>query len=209
MYQLVQIGYIYFQVQISNYNAIYGSFAALPFFVMWLQLSWFVVLLGAEISFFHQHRKTWHYYQQYEQLSPYLRKLLALHVAHILVRNFADGKPALTATQLTQLTQTPLPLIQQSLDMLLESGIISKTPVKGELDLAYQPAKALDLISIKYALTSLDRKGLEDSQVLQTPHIDQLAKLLEQFEAALEQHPANRLLKEMPFEEDLENLEDP
>jgi membrane protein len=198
-YQLVQIGYIYFQVQISNYNAIYGSFAALPFFVVWLQLSWFVVLLGAEISFFHQHRKTWHYYRQYARLSPYLRTLLALHLTHVLVKNFADGAPPLNATQLTQHTQTPLPLIQQSLDMLLESGVLSKTPVKGEFDMAYQPAKSLDFLSIRFVLTSLDHRGIEDAQVLQTPHIDHLSHILEQFDAALEQHSANVLLKNLPL----------
>lgn len=201
IYQLVQAGYIYFQVKISNYNAIYGSFAALPFFVMWLQLSWFVVLFGAEISFFHQHRKTWHSYQYYERLSPYLHKLLALHIAHVLIKNFAQGHPPLNAEQLMRQTQLSLALIQQSLDMLIESGVVSKTPVKRERDMAYQPAKALELLTVKSVLTALEQRGIEDSQVLQTPRIEPIAKLLEQFDAALEQHSANVLLKDMPLKE--------
>ncbi|GAK56633.1 membrane spanning protein ribonuclease BN-like family [Candidatus Vecturithrix granuli] len=201
IYQLVQAGYIYFQVKISNYNAIYGSFAALPFFVMWLQLSWFVVLFGAELSFFHQHRKTWHSYQYYERLSPYLRKLLALHIAHILIKNFAQGHPPLSTEQLTRQTQLSFALIQKSLDLLLESGIILKTPVQGERDMAYQPAKPPELLSIQNVLTSLERRGNEDPQILQTYHIDQIVKLLEQFDAALEQHPANVLLKDVPLNE--------
>ena len=51
IFQLAQWAYIYFQVGVAKYNAIYGSFAALPLFLVWLQLSWLIVLLGAEISF--------------------------------------------------------------------------------------------------------------------------------------------------------------
>ena len=51
IFQLVQKAYIYFQIGVSQYNAVYGGFAALPLFLAWLQLSWLIVLLGAEISF--------------------------------------------------------------------------------------------------------------------------------------------------------------
>ena len=50
-FQLLQWGYIHFQVGVSKYNAIYGSFAALPLFLVWLNWSWLIVLFGAEISF--------------------------------------------------------------------------------------------------------------------------------------------------------------
>jgi membrane protein len=51
VYQLLQWTYIHFQIGVSNYGAIYGSFAALPLFMLWVQLSWMVVLGGAEIAY--------------------------------------------------------------------------------------------------------------------------------------------------------------
>lgn len=48
---LWQWGYVYVQGFMSAYNAIYGSFAALPLFIIWLQVSWQIVLLGCELSF--------------------------------------------------------------------------------------------------------------------------------------------------------------
>ncbi len=54
IYQAFQWAYINFQILVSGYNAVYGSFAALPLFFIWVQLSWLIVLFGAEISFAHQ-----------------------------------------------------------------------------------------------------------------------------------------------------------
>jgi membrane protein len=49
LFQIVQPVYIEFQVGIANYNAVYGSFAALPLFFVWVQTSWTLVLFGAEL----------------------------------------------------------------------------------------------------------------------------------------------------------------
>ncbi|NGX63117.1 MAG: hypothetical protein KR126chlam6_00524 [Candidatus Anoxychlamydiales bacterium] len=51
IYQIVQIIYVNFQTGITKFNAIYGSFAALPLFLIWLQISWLIFLYGAEMCF--------------------------------------------------------------------------------------------------------------------------------------------------------------
>lgn len=51
IFHLVQWGYVYFQLSISQYGTVYGSFAAIPLFLIWLQISWFITLLGAELSY--------------------------------------------------------------------------------------------------------------------------------------------------------------
>ena len=58
-YQIAQGAYISFQIGAAKYNAIYGSFAALPLFLMWLQISWWIVLFGAELSFANQNVDTY------------------------------------------------------------------------------------------------------------------------------------------------------
>ena len=61
LYQLVQVLYIKSQMVASNLGAIYGSFAALPLFLTWLQLSWQIVLYGAELAFAHQNEETYEF----------------------------------------------------------------------------------------------------------------------------------------------------
>jgi membrane protein len=55
-WELAQWGYFHFQVGVANYNAIYGTLAAVPVFLVWIYTSWLIVLLGLEIVFAHQHR---------------------------------------------------------------------------------------------------------------------------------------------------------
>ena len=55
-WELAQWGYFHFQVGVANYNAIYGTLAAVPIFLVWIYTSWLIVLFGLEIVFAHQHQ---------------------------------------------------------------------------------------------------------------------------------------------------------
>ena len=88
IFQIAQWGYIAFQVGVTRYNAIYGSFAALPLFLIWLQLSWLIVLLGAEFCFAHQNVNMYEYEPDCRQISPSFKKLISLQIAHLLIVNF-------------------------------------------------------------------------------------------------------------------------
>jgi membrane protein len=55
-WQLAQWGYFHFQVGVANYNAIYGTLAALPVFMVWIYTSWLIILFGLEIVRVHQYR---------------------------------------------------------------------------------------------------------------------------------------------------------
>lgn len=55
-WELAQWGYFHFQFGVANYNAIYGTLAAVPVFLVWIYTSWIIVLFGLEIVFAHQHR---------------------------------------------------------------------------------------------------------------------------------------------------------
>ena len=90
-YQLFQGFYIALQVGAARYNAIYGSFAALPLFLAWLQISWVIVLFGAEISFAKQNA------QEHEFEADTAQVLVALHQVHALAREAPISK-AITAS---------------------------------------------------------------------------------------------------------------
>ena len=51
---VLQLFYIYAQIWVTAYNAIYGSFAALPLFMLWVQFSWTICLFGAQLTYTNQ-----------------------------------------------------------------------------------------------------------------------------------------------------------
>ncbi len=47
--------YLETQVMVTRLNAVYGAFAAVPLFMVWINIGWFIILIGAELSYAFQH----------------------------------------------------------------------------------------------------------------------------------------------------------
>ena len=197
IFQAAQSAYILFQVGVAKYNAIYGSFAALPLFLIWMQLSWLIVLFGAEISFAYQYVDTYEFEPDRRQISPAFKRLLTLQIAHRVISTFSKGKMPLTASKLSQALEIPVRLVQQILDELVESEILSITEIKGNEKLAYQPARDINIITIKSIIEALEQKGVDNIPVAQTPELQSLSEVLWTFSAEIEKSPANCLLKDI------------
>ena len=126
IFQIVQWAYITFQIGAANYNAIYGSFAALPLFLVWLQLSWLIVLYGAELSFAHQNVDTYEFEPDALQASHRLKMLLSLQIAQHLIKNFATASDPPSAAQISHRLEIPIRLVNEILSELVKSGIFRR-----------------------------------------------------------------------------------
>ena len=135
IYQIFQGIYINFQIGVAKYNAIYGSFAAVPLFLMWVQISWWIVLFGAELSFASQNVRTYEYEPDCLKISPAFKKLLTLQVAHLLVQTFKNGEKPLTDAQISHRLDIPIRLMHQILYELVASGLLIETKTKEDMDL--------------------------------------------------------------------------
>jgi len=197
IFVVVQKFYIIFQVGVAKYNAIYGSFAALPLFLVWLQLSWFIVLFGAELSFAHQNVEAYEFEPDRKRISPAFRKLLSLQVVHKLVRNFIQGEKSMTAPEISETLDIPIRLVHEILFDLSECGLVTETTSEDEKEVAYQPARDINDFSISYILESLEKKGIDSIPVARTDSFTALSESLEEFSTAIEKSPANRLLKDI------------
>ncbi len=196
-FQLAQWLYINFQIGTARYNAIYGSFAALPLFLAWLQVSWIIVLIGAEISFAHQNADTFEFEPDSRNISLLHKKRVALCIAHQLVQNFAAGQSPLTAVVLSQKLEIPIRLVHQILRELTEAGLFSILCVENDEEPAYQPAKDIHQLTILTVLNALDDSGSQDVHIKETTALGALSEALRAFAALTGDAPENKLLKDI------------
>ena len=197
IFQIVQWGYISFQVGTARYNAIYGSFAALPLFLMWVQISWWVVLFGAELSFANQNVDTYEYEPDSNTVSPAFKMALTLHIAHLLIKNFANGANPLTDAEISHQLRMPIRLVHAILYDLVGSRIISQTRISENQDFGYQPARDINTLTIKFVVDAIELNGANNIPVARTEEFEALSEALEKFREDMEASPANRLLKDV------------
>jgi len=197
VYQLTQWIYISFQVGVARYNAIYGSFAALPLFLVWLQLSWLIVLFGAELSFAHQNVGTYEFEPDSRYISVSGWKLMALNMTHEIVMRFHRGNPPLTAAEISDTLEVPYRLARRILDDLVTSGVISEVQRNDEKEPAYQPALDINILTVGYIIDALEKNGIGTIPVERTRELAILTETLDAFHDAIAASPANKLLKDL------------
>ena len=197
LYQLAQWAYISFQIGAAKYNAIYGSFAALPLFLMWLQISWWIVLFGAELSFANQNVDTYEYEPDCLNISPGFKKLLTLQVAHLLIKNFSNGEKPLTYSRISAALDMPVRLVHNIIFDLVQAGLVSEIKTKADKEFAYQPARDIHSLTIKSILEALDQNGTDAIPVAKTEDYQALSDALQNFGEAMAKSPANKLLKDI------------
>jgi membrane protein len=197
IYQLAQMIYIGFQIGAAKASAIYGSFAALPLLLIWIQVSWMIVLFGAELAFANQNVHTYEYEPDCLETSPSFRQLVALQIVHRLVKNLvANGEP-LTAAQISAHMETPLRLVNHLLFDLTASGILVETKTDSEKETGFIPARDINTLTISSVLEALSENGLDEVPVTRTDVHEQLSASLEQIRRAAAASPANLLLKDL------------
>jgi membrane protein len=195
-YQLVQLAYIDLQILVHNYNAVYGSFAALPLFLIWLQLSWLIVLAGAEVAHTHQHRRHLTRLGREAAGSHRDRQLAAVRLCRAIVLAFVQGRPAMDIDQLAETLDLGQAALQPALDALVAGGILSRVvDAQGE-PAGYQPGCDPARLTLAQVLTALDI-GTDSEKQPPGSQAGNSEKALITFLEAGHKAPANILIKDI------------
>jgi membrane protein len=197
LFQLLQWGYVNVQSLLTGYGAVYGTFAALPLFMIWLELSWLIVLLGGEISFAYQNAS--HYEQEAEQLhvSHSHRRVLILLVMHKIVRNFMEGLPPMNAAEISSKLGIPVRIVRELVYDLLNTKIIIETVTPDVREIAYQPALDPSKITISFIIDSLEKQGQQIIFDSETEELVKLNRIVESFYQDIKNSANNTALKDL------------
>jgi membrane protein len=195
--QIIQWIYIKFQIGAASYGAIYGSFAALPLFLAMLQMSWMIVLFGAEIAHANEHYETFGFHPDYSRMSVSSKKLLMLRVFHLLTKKFSLGEKPLSISQIAQTLQIPVRLVGQLLHELSDVGLVVETAKGIKSEVAFQPGRSIENITVKFALDEYEKYGITKIPDDQSDEAEKISKYLRDISQAIEKSPANVRLKEI------------
>ncbi|MGR8999759.1 MAG: YihY/virulence factor BrkB family protein [Gammaproteobacteria bacterium] len=195
MYQLLQWAYLSLQIGVSSYNAIYGSFAALPLFVVWLQTGWMIVLFGCEVAFFLQNYENYRNNNRFSDLSFSLKKVIALQTTHLIIKNFMQLNNPLTATEIAAKLVIPIAIIQSVLAKLKASHIIVEFKNQDEEDEVYQPAVDINILTIAYVINALEQCGQNHLADITQEQV--FMDAVNNFSELMETSEQNRLLKDI------------
>ncbi len=166
MWCLLSLAYVKFQFGLSNYGLLYSTFAQVPVFLMWLYLSWLVLLLGAEIAFAYQNEKTFAM-ERLAQDAPYAyREATAIWAMLEMCKRFDAGLPGLQADEAAEEWNVPLRLLNEILRQFEEGHLVVQSASKPP---TYQPGRSVDKITVADVIACLRESGKDPSALRQDP----------------------------------------
>lgn len=172
-FQLFQVLYINGQVLLSRYNVVYGSFAAIPLLLLWLQISCLIVLLGADIAYASQNIKNYEFEADSKNISIRYKKFLTLFLTWLVVKQYENQKPPLSITQLSDEHQIPIRLANQILSHLVESNVLIEVFNEADANKCYQPAIDIHVLTLSLFFEKIECHGAEHFLENKNPILDE------------------------------------
>lgn len=190
--------WLYFELQfgISKLNAIYGSFAAVPLFIIWMQSSWIIVLIGAELTYANQNISRFEQEFQSLKISYFQKRALVLMILQRIIRNFSIGEKPLSAEDISVGLNIPVRLARDILQDLHNVDLVSIIQEEGD-EQRFQPAIDINKISISYVFSRMDKKGASDISISRNEDYEKVTSLLEKFDRMISKSGSNLLIKDL------------
>ena len=124
LWQLCQWAYIHYQFGFSTYGAIYGALSQLPMLLIWIFVSWIILLLGAEIAFAHQNLARFRLRQRWRAQPTVNRSYWGLQLLLLVCERFGAGKSPPTIMELAEELEVPTDETRALLDVMQSIGAL-------------------------------------------------------------------------------------
>lgn len=191
VFQIVQWVYIQFQVGLASYGAIYGSFAALPLFLIWLNISWLIALAGAEIAYHIEDDQAQGVFSHDVSRKQTDGRVLGLLVMQQCLQAFNNGKAPPTIPVLAQRVGTAVMVVRRLVQRLLDAQLLVEVYWKDGTSGRYQPARDLNSITIRAVCEALNTARQERYLVVYDKEVEDYEKTLERFDTLMTDAPIN------------------
>lgn len=162
LFQGLQFFYIHYQIKLSAYNAIYGSFAAIPLLLIFLQFTWYICLIGCQLSYANQMVKEYAFERSTRGMSRRFRDTLSILLVCHIAKGFALGNRPMSQRCLSHSTHLPETLVKVLLEELVGVGVLAVTYNNSGTEMLYIPAVDIHRLTVRMVVSRLDSRGTEN-----------------------------------------------
>ncbi len=197
-FQVFQVLYLWLQSWMTSYNAIYGSLAALPLFLIWAQISWQILLFGAELSFAYQNIGRYEQERQSLHMSYWNRLQVLVGAMLVTIRHFVDGRGPVTSEEVAGELDMPIRIVRDVLFDLDRSGLLALVQEsRNEKQNFYTPARDVHTITLMDVVQSVEQRGDTQVDLSKNHTLSQVGRVLSQLRGENSGSPANVLLMDL------------
>ena len=157
--QVLQILYVQSQIGISKLGTLYGSFAAVPLLMIWVQVTWVALLMGAQLSYYMQNITRYEFEFDVQTVSPKQKKRLSLLVMHCLIDDFIKGVKPRAPEEISHDLSLPVRTVHDCLDQLRDSELVTQLWDETDDRYVYQPATDINRMTLSFVLDKMDSSG--------------------------------------------------
>ena len=168
LYQLVQALSMFLVVLFTRMSIVYGAFSAIPLVLIWLNITCWLLLIGAELAFAIQNNDMFAYEKDIATMSRRYQDYVMLYLLSMIVKRFEQGELPLTAQEMAEENQLPIRLVQQVLARLEDANIVHRLYVDQAESESFVPALDTRSITVEMVMGRISAQGTEDF-LLHTP----------------------------------------
>lgn len=162
LFQVVQMFSVYLVVMFTRMSVVYGAFSAIPLILIWLHITCWLLLVGAELAFAIQNNEMFAYEKDLQTMSRRYKDYVMLYLLSVIVKRFEQGEQPQTAQEMAAQNQLPIRLVHQLLTRLEETDIVRRVYVEQEEDETYVPAMDTRLLTVEMVIGRISAQGTEE-----------------------------------------------
>lgn len=175
--------YALYTVHYVGYEKIYGAVAAIPLFLIWIEIAWIIVLIGIEIAFADQNMKMYRDEQMIAGVNIEQRENAALQITLKVAEKYLYDEEAITASEISEGLNIPLRLVRELLHQLNLAHVVAEI---GEMPHKYLPSRPLTKITLKDIIASYRGVGSKRLRLSDTKIGKYLQKELDEVDLAVD-----------------------
>ena len=197
---LFQAFFLFLMKWMTSYSAIYGSFAALPLFLLWMQNSWKILLMGCEVSFALQNEKRYDEERELPAISHDLAQKLLVAIVCVVSRSFIRGEGAVSLMAVRESLGVPSRIVSRLISSLVSAEILNEVKCdEADYEVAYAPAKDVNQLRVCDVLRAIEHHSKYKAEVEISLSADAVlaAKSIDGIKGVAQESNCNKTIREL------------